>query len=468
MTETNDYLTITNGIVTKCNKNAINVIIPDDVTKIASNAFDGCKKIKSVIIPDSVTEVGSYAFSGCEKLTNVEFGSSLKMIREAAFKDSGLTSVKLPEGISKIARWVFYGAKALKEIEIPRSIKEIGDNAFYDCEALEKIVFAGSIKEWEEIKGKANLLDSVPAKDIICSDGIAVRPVLTIEEGILIKCLDKSIKSIEIPDGVTKIKTKAFFECKKLNKIFIPKSIKEIEYHAFEDCTALKYFTFAGTRKEWEKVQTAGHWKYNVPAKTIKCKDDGRAYHGKYALDLGDWTLEDALSCIQIENTYAEKWRLEYCGHKTCRETNWEEQSNSEFIGYFDTKESAIHYFFDHKLYKRVLADYVKCLSDECKCTKDSSLDDLREEFFTSESGKPYCNFGYFLSKADLRPVVSPNESDERFLEANGIDLSAFNEDYEDEEHANDYEEEMTEEEQEMHDIEMDAYAEAYSGYLGE
>ena len=50
-------------------KTATSFTIPDGVTSIDYNAFNGCSSLTEIVIPDSVTSIGSYAFSYCSSLT---------------------------------------------------------------------------------------------------------------------------------------------------------------------------------------------------------------------------------------------------------------------------------------------------------------------------------------------------------------------------------------------------------------
>ncbi len=45
--------------------------IPDGVTSISDNAFDGCSKLTQVTIPSSVTSIGYYTFRNCTSLTQI-------------------------------------------------------------------------------------------------------------------------------------------------------------------------------------------------------------------------------------------------------------------------------------------------------------------------------------------------------------------------------------------------------------
>ncbi len=51
--------------------NIIEYIIPDSVTTIGNEAFEGCDALESVTIPDSVTKIGEYAFYDCTSLTSI-------------------------------------------------------------------------------------------------------------------------------------------------------------------------------------------------------------------------------------------------------------------------------------------------------------------------------------------------------------------------------------------------------------
>ena len=54
------------------------VIIPDSVTSIGYEAFEGCTGLTSVTIPYSVTSIGSYAFSDCTGLKKVYYKGDLE------------------------------------------------------------------------------------------------------------------------------------------------------------------------------------------------------------------------------------------------------------------------------------------------------------------------------------------------------------------------------------------------------
>lgn len=119
------------------------VIIPESVTygdvtykviEIGVNAFYNCYMLTSVSIPDGVTRIGGSAFEACYKLTSVTIPNSVVVFEKRAFYNcEQITSVTIPDGVTWIVESVFSGCKALTSISIPNSVYMIGQNAFSRC-----------------------------------------------------------------------------------------------------------------------------------------------------------------------------------------------------------------------------------------------------------------------------------------------------------------------------------------------
>lgn len=176
------------------------------VTKIGEAAFQDNTTITSVTIPDSVTEIGSNAFAGCTNLTSVNYegdwskltiqsgnpavedaakdaaneqlfdfefilnntavvvtnykykgtaadvtipsrykGKPVTAINNAAFPNSAVTSVTIPDSITSIPDAAFVNCSQLTNISIPNSVTYIGFSAFAHCTSLKSITLPSSL-----------------------------------------------------------------------------------------------------------------------------------------------------------------------------------------------------------------------------------------------------------------------------------------------------------------------------------
>ena len=114
-------------------------VIPNTVTKIGANAFQG-SEITSIVIPNSVTSIAPQAFYGCLKLKTVTLSDKLKTIGHDAFAGcESLESINLPFTLTKIDEYAFEGCKSLKEITLPAKLQFINEGAFKGCSSLTSV-----------------------------------------------------------------------------------------------------------------------------------------------------------------------------------------------------------------------------------------------------------------------------------------------------------------------------------------
>ncbi|MBQ4268863.1 MAG: leucine-rich repeat protein [Clostridia bacterium] len=119
----------TNGWL-KGNRYIREVIIPDSVKKIRSEAFYGCKNLRSVVFGNGITEIGDSAFCGCENLTDIVIPNNVKKIGSDAFAFcSNLKTVVIGEGVKYIELYAFRQCESLIGVKI------LGGGSWYCCES---------------------------------------------------------------------------------------------------------------------------------------------------------------------------------------------------------------------------------------------------------------------------------------------------------------------------------------------
>ena len=133
----------------KCKGTAADVTIPScykgkPVTAINNAAFPN-SAVTSVTIPDSVTSIPDAAFVNCSQLTNIS----------------------IPNSVTYIGFSAFDGCASLKSITLPSSLRTIGNSAFAGCPSLMTVTYPGSKKQWDDIAKGSN--NDVLENHLICA-----------------------------------------------------------------------------------------------------------------------------------------------------------------------------------------------------------------------------------------------------------------------------------------------------------
>ena len=199
------------------------IAIPNTVTMIGKQAFYGCSGLTSVIIPNSVIKIDSLAFYNCNGLISVVIPNSVTSIGYCAFYVcSGLSSISIPNSVTTICSGAFWGCSSLSSVLIPNSVTTIGESPFSGCSNLTSILVQSGNTHYDS----RNNCNAIIQTDL----------------NLLISGCQNTI----IPNTVTTIGTKAFFNFSSLTSVTIPNSVTSIGSSAFWNCSGLTEITCLG------------------------------------------------------------------------------------------------------------------------------------------------------------------------------------------------------------------------------
>ena len=229
------------------------IIMPETVQTIGSNAFLNCKNLSAITLSDNLTSIEDRAFYGCTNLTTIEIPSSCKSIGYYAFDScNSLTELIIPEGVTYLSQYSIGNNTNLKTLVIPSTIQNqlgsynpwnqgnhIFDKVILNCSAITINCgnIDGTIKELEigpnvHIANEAFYHDSNNIEKLILHEGVRI--------GAAAFFYNTNLTHVELPNDLPSISAMTFMNCWNLTSIDIPNSVTYIGSSAFHDCTYLR------------------------------------------------------------------------------------------------------------------------------------------------------------------------------------------------------------------------------------
>ncbi|MBQ1436373.1 MAG: leucine-rich repeat protein [Ruminococcus sp.] len=221
-----------------------NVEIPESVSQIGYYAFAGCRNITSITFPSTVAfaansvcqdctslsnvtflgtnfyRLGDFFFKGCTSLTSVSLPSQIMTLGNAAFANSGLTSIALPDGMNELDSELCENCTDLETVVFPANMTDAGSTTFKGCSSLNNLSFPNSLRYI----------------------GISTFEGCT------------SLTSAVLRDtNLTRIGERAFYGCTSLTTVYLPGSVTQIKADAFTN-SGLTDIYYIGNQQEWEAI----------------------------------------------------------------------------------------------------------------------------------------------------------------------------------------------------------------------
>lgn len=139
-----EYLTTT-GRGTFMDSPLSSITLPQNLTYIDDNAFNGCGGLRDISIPSGVTSIGNGAFEGCW-LQHICLHDGLKSIGNYAFANSALKEINIPNSVEYIGEGCFASCGLEEAVISSDYIAEIPNEAFADCNALHTIKLPANLE----------------------------------------------------------------------------------------------------------------------------------------------------------------------------------------------------------------------------------------------------------------------------------------------------------------------------------
>lgn len=283
-----------------CCKGLKSVTIPNHVTTIGDCAFHACSNLDELTIGNSIYSIGYDAFmsSNIDRLNITDvaawcgvtfaegpsnhcgmdfdagylYGSNpVKFAKQLYINGVDMSNeLVIPTTVTSISKGAFYNSKTLTSVTIPNSVVKVSEYSFFDCDNLKNIsvdaetvevgafgLFGGtwtdrslyvtigsSVKNLYDDFGESAIRGfgggQIGVERINITDLEAWCNMNYSNIGAPSFCLnDVEIKDLVIPDGIRKIRDRAFIYCSGLKSVTFPTSVTEIGNFAFKNCSGL-------------------------------------------------------------------------------------------------------------------------------------------------------------------------------------------------------------------------------------
>lgn len=257
------------------------VVLPESLTTLGSDAFSCNDAVQSVEIPSKVTSY-SHSFSRCSSLTEITVDTANRSFASNAgvlMNDDGDTIYQYPAGktgsytipadVDTIASYAFSGSQ-ITRMEITSSVSTIGAGAFSYCDSLSQftvssdnrsfavssgvLLSANSTQLVAYPAGKAGTEYSIPSRvTAVIGSAFAGSSLQTVTFPSSVDSVgdyafaDSALTSLTLNSGLNDIGVGAFSGCVSLSEATIPSSVTSISETSFEGCTSLRSVTWSAT-----------------------------------------------------------------------------------------------------------------------------------------------------------------------------------------------------------------------------
>lgn len=121
------------------------------VTGVTPLACVHCESLTSVSLPEGLTRIGFGAFSDCAGLERVELPSTLTTLSDWSFyRDASLQQIDVPTAVGRIGSCAFAFCTRLDSVSFQPTLRSIAPQSFYYCSSLRRVSIPASVMQLGE------------------------------------------------------------------------------------------------------------------------------------------------------------------------------------------------------------------------------------------------------------------------------------------------------------------------------
>ena len=219
--------------------------VPDNITSIGASAFHNCMKLETVHLPETMKTIEGGVFNGCRALKTIELPDGIRSIGANTFKDTPLTEIVIPDGVTELGEGAFAYCIQLTQVTLPDSVSKIGIDCFLNCTRLAELDLPAELK----------------------SIGFQGLRWTNAERFVL-------------PHGTKSIGAYAFDHSPRLTEVVIPCTVSEIGEKIFNNCTKdVRILCWKGTYAHSYAIKNNIPWSLmeepcnDLPFTDVSCND---------------------------------------------------------------------------------------------------------------------------------------------------------------------------------------------------
>lgn len=212
------------------NKEIRKFTLNEGLEVIEEDAFFN-SSITEISFPATLKEIGQYAFYNCLSLAKVDLSQTkVEVLQEGTFGLSNIQTATLPSTLTEIGIQAFLNTEKLSNIVIPANVHKLGNEAFRES-GLTSVLLPNNLSWMEQrVFYLCPNLQEVKTHGEIINDA----PNGTMKESCFEGCPELSV--FEIPENMRNIEQGQLSQDMKVKNITIPENISFIAFSAFNHC----------------------------------------------------------------------------------------------------------------------------------------------------------------------------------------------------------------------------------------